>query len=100
MKNTGKNIDVAPVLQSMQDYIINHYTDELLDEVSAAIQLQLVENLEIEAKGGTFVLDRNESKIIRTDLWRKDRTRVLADIRMRIKIGVSHNGDIPRYYVR
>ena len=100
MKNAGKNSDVAPVLQSMQDYISNHYVDELLDEVSAAIQLQLVENLEIDAKGGNFVLDRNESKIIRTDLWRKGRTRLLADIRMRIKIGVSHKGNIPRYYVR
>ena len=59
LKNAGKNSDVAPVLQSMQDYISNHYVDELLDEVSAAIQLQLVENL--DAKGGNFVLDRNES---------------------------------------
>ena len=69
MKNTGKNIDVAPVLQSMQDYIINHYTDELLDEVSAAIQLQLVENLEIEAKGGTFVLDRTFNTPSRRKAW-------------------------------
>ena len=61
LKNTGKNIDVAPVLQSMQDYIINHYTDELLDEVSAAIQLQLVENLEIERTFSPCRTQRNQS---------------------------------------
>lgn len=100
LKNVGTHVEVAPVLQNMQDYISNYYADELLDEVSDAIYLQLVEDHEIEARRGIFVVDHNESKIIRTDLWWKDRTRLLSDIRMRIKIGVSRNDNIPRYYVR
>ena len=99
-KNVGTHVEVAPVLQNMQDYISNYYADELLDEVSDAIYLQLVEGHEIEARRGIFVVDHNESKIIRTDLWWKDRTRLLSDIRMRIKIGVSRNDNIPRCYVR
>lgn len=31
MSEQGKKKAVAPVLQNMQDYISNHYMDELLD---------------------------------------------------------------------
>ena len=33
MSNPIKSAEMAPVLQSMQDYICNHFTDELMDEV-------------------------------------------------------------------
>ena len=88
MSEQGKKKAVAPVLQNMQDYISNHYMDELLDEVCAGIELGIVENLEIDVDNGKVVIDRNDSKIVRTDLWWKDRTHLLADIRMRTKIGL------------
>ncbi len=100
MSNPTNHSHVAPILQSMQDYICNHFTDELMDEVSAAIRLGLVECLDMNAECGKLVVDRNESKIIRTELWRLDRTKLLADIKMRVKIGVSRDGDIPHYVVR
>ena len=100
MSEQGKKKAVAPVLQNMQDYISNHYMDELLDEVCAGIELGIVENLEIDVGNGKVVVDRNDSKIVRTDLWWKDRTHLLADIRMRTKIGLSQDSGIPRYYVR
>ena len=100
MSEQGEKKAVAPVLQNMQDYISNHYMDELLDEVCAGIELGIVENLEMDIGNGKVVIDRNDSKIIRTDLWWKDRTHLLADIRMRIKIGLSQESGIPRYYVR
>lgn len=100
MSEQGKKKAVAPVLQNMQDYISNHYMDELLDEVCAGIELGIVENLEIDVGNGKVVIDRNDSKIVRTDLWWKDRTHLLADIRMRTKIGLSQDSGIPRYYVR
>lgn len=100
MSEQGKKKAVAPVLQNMQDYISNHYMDELLDEVCAGIELGIVENLEIDVSNGKVVVDRNDSKIVRTDLWWKDRTHLLADIRMRTKIGLSQDSGIPRYYVR
>ena len=37
MSEQGKKKAVAPVLQNMQDYISNHYMDELLDEVVVTI---------------------------------------------------------------
>ena len=100
MSNPIKSPDVAPVLQSMQDYICNHFTDELMDEVSAAVSLGLVEHLDMNTEGGKLVVNRNESKIIRTDFWCLDRTELLADIKMRVKIGVSRDGNIPHYVVR
>ena len=67
MSNPIKSAEMAPVLQSMQDYICNHFTDELMDEVSSAVSLGLVEDLDIDAEGGKPVVQRNESKIIRTE---------------------------------
>ena len=52
MSNPIKSAEMAPVLQSMQDYICNHFTDELMDEVSSAVSLGLVEDLDIDAEGG------------------------------------------------
>lgn len=85
MSNPIKSAEMAPVLQSMQDYICNHFTDELMDEVSSAVSLGLVEDLDIDAEGGKPVVQRNESKIIRTEFWRLDCTKLLADIKMRVK---------------
>lgn len=100
MSNPIKSAEMAPVLQSMQDYICNHFTDELMDEVSSAVSLGLVEDLDIDAEGGKPVVQRNESKIIRTEFWRLDCTKLLADIKMRVKIGVSRDHGIPHYVVR
>ena len=57
MSEQGKKKAVAPVLQNMQDYISNHYMDELLDEVCAGIELGIVENLEIDVGNGKVVVD-------------------------------------------
>lgn len=100
MSEQGKKVAVAPVLQSMQDYISNHYMEEMLDEVCTAVSLGMVDNLEIDAGGGRLVVERKECKIVRTDFWREDRTKLLADIRMRIKVGVVHDPYCPRFYVR
>ena len=100
MSNPIKSAEMAPVLQSMQDYICNHFTDELMDEVSSAVSLGLVEDLDIDAEGGKPVVQRNESKIIRTEFWRLDCTKLLADIKMRVKIGVSRDHGVPHYVVR
>ena len=100
MSNPIKSAEMAPVLQSMQDYICNHFTDELMDEVSSAVSLGLVEDLDIDAEGGKPGVQRNESKIIRTEFWRLDCTKLLADIKMRVKIGVSRDHGIPHYVVR
>ena len=43
-----------------------------MDEVSSAVSLGLVEDLDIDAEGGKPVVQRNESKIIRTEFWRLD----------------------------
>ena len=80
MSEQGKKKAVAPVLQNMQDYISNHYMDELLDEVCAGIELGIVENLEIDVGEWKSVLIGTISKIVRTDLV-EDRTHLLVDIR-------------------
>ena len=47
MPTKSKPVEMAPVLQSLKEYLSNHYTDDLLEEVKAAMSLNLVEGLDV-----------------------------------------------------
>lgn len=95
-----KCVEMAPVLQNMQEYISHHFMDELLEEVNAGIANDLVDGLDIDKKDGEYVFDNNDAKIVRSTFWLAGRTELLADIRMKLRIGVAKEGFIPHYYVR
>lgn len=48
MPTKSKPVEMAPVLQSLKEYLSNHYTDDLLEEVKAAMSLNLVEGLDVD----------------------------------------------------
>lgn len=95
-----KSVEMAPVLQSMQEYIDNHFSDELLDELSEGIKLGLVQGLDITPNDGTIVIARNECRLVRSDFWQLDRTHLLADLRMRVRMGIANEDRIPHFKTR
>lgn len=38
---------MAPVLQSMQDYVEHHYLDEMMDEIEAVIDMEHKQHLNL-----------------------------------------------------
>ncbi len=89
----------APELQTMQEYINNHFFDELMDELEAAVKLGMVEGLEIDVKQGDIKFLRKESALVRSELWREDRTTLLIDFLVRMKFGTADNQKIPKFEV-
>ena len=39
MSTKSKPVEMAPVLQSLKEYLANHYMDDLLEEIKAAMSL-------------------------------------------------------------
>lgn len=100
MKKQNKKKEMAPVLQSLKEYIENHFMDEILQEITAAMSLGLVEGLDIDCKGEEVVIDSRTAALIRMEAWRVDRTNLIADCKLRIKFGIPKDGMIPRFLVR
>ena len=96
--NKPKRIEMAPVLQTMHEYIDNHFFDELMDEIEGGVKLKLFEGMELD-DDGEIIINRQDSKLVRTELWWLDRTTLLADIKARLKIGIRHEEGVPRYRV-
>ena len=96
----GKSKEMAPVLQSLKEYLANHYTDDLLEEITAAMSLNLVEGLDVDCTGAKIVIDHDQTELVRAEPWRVDRTHLIADCKMRVKFGLSKNGGLPRFSIR
>lgn len=97
--SSKESLEMAPVLQTMHEYIDHHFFDELMDEVESAVKLKLFDGLELESDHGDAVVNRHECRFISTTLWRLNRTTLLADIKARLKIGMDNGEDIPQYRV-
>lgn len=99
---------MAPVLQSMQDYIEHHYLDEMMDEIEAVIDMEHRQhlNLGLEQQDDEVLrcvklaFDRSEGKIVRSAFWRKDRINLRADMKIRIKVAACADGKILHYVIR
>lgn len=100
MSTKSKPVEMAPVLQSLKEYLSNHYTDDLLEEVKAAMSLNLVEGLDVDCKDSEIVIDTNSTELLRAEPWRVDRTHLIADCKMRVKFGLPKDGSIPRFIIR
>ena len=87
---------MAPVLQGLKEYLANHYMDDLLEEIKAAMSLNLVEGLDVDCKDSEIIIDTNSTELLRAEPWRVDRTNLIADCKMRIKFGLPKDGSIPR----
>ena len=96
----AKRVAMAPVLQTIRDYLENHYMDELLDEVRENMRSGSVEGFDVNCSEGDIIFDQEKTSLLRADLWRVDRTRAIADCKMRVKFGVSKHGEIPRFVIR
>ena len=90
---------MVPELQTMQEYINNHFFDELMDELEAAVKLGMVQGLEVDLSKGEPTFLRKDSALVRCNLWREDRTTLLVDFLVRMKIGVPQERKIPKYEV-
>ena len=99
---------MAPVLQSMQDYIEHHYLDEMMDEIEAVIDMEHRQhlNLGLEQQDDEVLrcvklaFDRSAGKIVRSAFWRKDRINLRADMKIRIKVAACDDGKILHYVIR
>lgn len=74
MAKEKKSVEMAPVLQSFKEYIANHYMDELLQEMTAAMSLNLVEGLDVDCKDSEIIVEPNGTELVRAEPWRVDRT--------------------------
>ncbi|MBQ9210190.1 MAG: hypothetical protein IJ153_00675 [Clostridia bacterium] len=100
MSNKSKSVEMAPVLQSLKEYLANHYMDDLLEEIKAAMSMNLVEGLDVDCKDSEIVIDPNSTELVRAEPWRVDRTNLIADCKMRVKFGLPKDGSIPRFIIR
>ena len=92
MSTKSKPVEMAPVLQGLKEYLANHYMDDLLEEIKAAMSLNLVEGLDVDCKDSEIVIDTNSTELLRAEPWRVDRTNLIADCKMRIKFGLPKDG--------
>ena len=100
MAKEKKSVEMAPVLQSFKEYIANHYMDELLQEMTAAMSLNLVEGLDVDCKDSEIIVEPNGTELVRAEPWRVDRTNLIADCKVRLKFGLSKEGSLPRFIIR
>ncbi len=100
MKDSKKRKEIAPVLQGLKEYLDNHYMEEILQEIKAAMALGQVEELDTDCRAGEIIVDPKETRLARVEAWRVDRTNLIADCKLRLKFGVSKDGKIPRYVIR
>ena len=52
-----KRTEMAPVLQTIKDYLANHYMDELLQELTAGMRLGEVQGLDMDCSQGEIIVD-------------------------------------------
>ena len=97
MSNEAK-VEMVPMLQDMRTYITNHYWSEILCEVEEQLP-GFKAQMPSCTQGTRLFLHHEESKIVKADFWRKSRTKMSADLYVRLKIGASKNGELPRYFV-
>ena len=97
MSNEAK-VEMVPMLQDMRTYITNHYWSEILCEVEEQLP-GFKAQMPPCTQGTRLFLHHEESKIVKADFWRKSRTKMSADLYVRLKIGASKNGELPRYFV-
>ena len=88
MKDSKKRKELVPVLQSLKEYLDNHYMEEILQEIKAAMALGLVEELDADCQGGEIIVDRKDTKLARVQAWRVDRINLIADCKLRLKFGM------------
>ena len=98
MSNEAK-VEMVPMLQDMRTYITNHYWSEMLCEVEEQLP-GFKAQMPSCTQGTRLFLHHEESKIVKADFWRKSRTKMSADLYVRLKIGASKNGELPRYFVQ
>lgn len=94
-----KHVEMSPILQTMYEYIENHLYDELMDEVEAAVKHNLFEGLKLQASENEITLDRENSKLSKTDLWMVNRTTLITDISAYLKVGIQRDAQVPKYRV-
>lgn len=87
----------APILQSFPEYIEHHFLDELTDEIVALVQSGSIEDLD-NSEGKRLIADPRSVKLVRTDLWRVDRTHLLADFKALVKVGEAKENAIPIFH--
>ena len=97
MSNEAK-VEMVPMLQDMRTYITNHYWSEILCEVEEQLP-GFKAQMPPWTQGTRLFLHHEESKIVKADFWRRSRTKMSADLYVRLKIGASKNGELPRYFV-
>ena len=95
-----KRTEMAPVLQTIKDYLANHYMDELLQEITAGMRVGDVQGLDMDCSQGEIIVDPDKTALLRADMYRVDRTHAAAVCKVRIKFGISREGRIPRYVIR
>lgn len=100
MAEQNTKIEWMPDLQNIKEYIENHFMDELIDGLLDCIRAQAVEGLDFSLDGGQLVADRPSCSLISVDCWYLDRTSLLADMKMRLKIGASKENGFPRFGIR
>ena len=95
-----KTVEMAPVLQTMKDYIKHHFGDELMTELESEIALnhkrdadyRLEDVPDEELRHYKVVFDHADTQIIRAEFYRVDRTVLKADMKARFRAGVSRDG--------
>lgn len=95
-----KKKEMAPVLQDFREYVDNHFIDELLEEVKGAMAQKLVDGLDMDCSGAEIIVDHENTKLLRAEPWRRDRTSLVADCKLKIKFGLSRDGQLPRFVIR
>ena len=55
MKDSKKRKEIAPVLQGLKEYLDNHYMEEILQEIKAAMTLGQVEELDTDCRAGEII---------------------------------------------
>lgn len=103
-----KPVELAPVLQTMLEYIDNHFYDELMEELEPIIAQNHKRDIDIgleklsddELRHVRLVFERSAGKFVKAELWRKDRNQLRADIKARFRVGISKDDQLPRFVVR
>ena len=95
-----KKKEMAPVLQDFREYVDNHFIDELLEEVKGAMAQKLVDGLDMDCSRAEIIVDHENTKLLRAEPWRRDRTSLVADCKLKIKFGLSRDGQLPRFVIR
>ena len=87
----NQRIEYAPVLQTMREYIENHFMDEITETIFCALKSNGISDMDIDVSGKKVVLEADECNIVRADFWREDRTHLIADMKVKVSLGVAQD---------